>query len=187
MAPWRETSDVRVISTNRGGRIERERDVIVFVAKEPKACARAREQNCPGIEESYTESNFLIRITWSSEKMSGIVRNALRSGAMKNLVNSPIVGMKSTQGVQNQINRSIWNMCNRTGNDIAAATAPLTTLKIHNPSSLCNCGSCKGAHTKGKNSTSYLEHYHWLFRCIATEILRNLFTLDTHELFLFSS
>lgn len=77
--------------------------------------------------------------------MSGIVRNALRSAAIRNLVKPPIVTRKSTPAAQ--LSRSVWNMCNRPGNETAA---PLTTLKIHNPSSLCECGSCKGAHTKAE-------------------------------------
>jgi len=78
--------------------------------------------------------------------MSGIVRNALRSGAIKNLVSTPLAA-RTTSTTNSQFSRSVWNMCHRPGTESAA---PLTTLKIHSPSNLCNCGCAKGAHTKAE-------------------------------------
>lgn len=73
--------------------------------------------------------------------MNGLVRSALRVTALKNVI-TPAVNVTKTNV---QINRMLWNMCNRLEHNSSNLVREVN--KSH--SELCNCGGCRAAHTKG--------------------------------------
>lgn len=74
--------------------------------------------------------------------MNGLVRSALRVTALKNVI-TPAVNVTKTNV---QINRMLWNMCNRLEHNSSNLVREVN--KSH--SELCNCGGCRAAHTKAE-------------------------------------
>ncbi|XP_053985200.1 complement component 1 Q subcomponent-binding protein, mitochondrial [Hylaeus volcanicus] len=73
--------------------------------------------------------------------MNGIIRNTLRTSAIRNLFSST-----SGTGIVNNQLRTLWNLHSR-----QTEVAPLSSIKAfkhHNV--FCNCGCCRSVHTKGE-------------------------------------
>lgn len=83
--------------------------------------------------------------------MNGIIRNALRVSAVRNLFSSV-----SNAGATNNQLRTLWNVYSRQIEVVSA----VSTKKFKHQNSFCNCGCSRGAHTKGIFTVAYFYSYY---------------------------